>query len=82
MCRSFILSPLERVKLLSDDRVGVVRTLSDVKSRAVTGFELVKRGSCTPDCLLADPATECTCRCIGRWHGGLSNNNATPNWRW
>jgi hypothetical protein len=64
------------------ERWGVVRRLSEYRSRTVTGRELVLRGSCTADCLLADPKSECICRCNGKWHGGVSHYKARPHPGW
>lgn len=43
----------------------------------MTPADLIKSGTCTPRCLLADPVRRCRCTCNGSHHGALLDVDIT-----
>lgn len=43
----------------------------------MTPADLIKSGTCSPRCLLADPVKKCRCICNGQHHGALLDVDIT-----
>ena len=43
----------------------------------MTPADLIKSGTCTPRCLLANPVKKCRCTCNGQHHGALLDVDVT-----